>query len=244
MAFIRGLFHVLAAASLLLFVAAVALWVRGQWTMDHFWLIHGDEGSELIRSSEGRLTVRHTRPNTRRMLTLPRRVSHWSCAVGSQLPPKPSRSHWQWRFLTYEGLGAATPAELAAARSAKQQAEATLMRMRSAFRRRIDRRDPAAVAAYTQQQAALQRAEQALGRAEEVLYGSGYWEWTFPAWLAAAVTAAPPALWLAAWRRRRRIRRQGRCPDCGYDLRASRERCPECGRPTGTPAPAAPAAAS
>lgn len=235
----RALFHFVSAVSVLLFVATLVLWVRGRRTMDHFWLIHGDEGSELIRSSQGRFTLRHTRPNGRSRITLPRRVSHWACAVGSQLPPKKSPGHWQWRFLTYEGVGAATPAEITAARNAKQQAEATLTQLRTRIEQPIDPRDSAAVAAFYQRRVAAMQAERALFAADRVLSGSNYWEWTFPAWLAALVLAAPPALWLAGWQRRRRIRREGRCPNCGYDLRASGERCPECGRLTGArPAPA------
>ena len=242
----RAFFTFVAGVSLALFVATLVLWVRGRRTMDHFWLIHGDEGSELIRSASGRITVRHNRPNARERITFPRRVSHWSCAVGSQLPPAPSRLHWEWRFLTYEGLPPPTPAERRAAYAAIENAKAVRASMGIAEELaeasyRFGRRAPATpMPALTQvQQMQLYTAESAARMARSVLEGSSYWEWTFPAWLAATVTALPPALWFALWRRRRRILREGRCPDCGYDLRASPERCPECGRETGSPAPGA-----
>ncbi|HEY2584686.1 MAG TPA: hypothetical protein VGI81_02850 [Tepidisphaeraceae bacterium] len=63
---------------------------------------------------------------------------------------------------------------------------------------------------------------------------------TLPYSRAAVATAILPALWLAAWLRRRALLRRRRfenlCRTCGYDLRASRERCPECGTPI-TPKP-------
>jgi hypothetical protein len=50
-----------------------------------------------------------------------------------------------------------------------------------------------------------------------------------PAWLLAILSAIAPVLQIRAAQTRRRQRRAGLCPACGYDLRASPERCPECG---------------
>jgi hypothetical protein len=57
--------------------------------------------------------------------------------------------------------------------------------------------------------------------------------WTrviFPAWLAATLFASLPITRLVMSIRRRTRTREGLCPACGYDLRATPGRCPECGR--------------
>ena len=51
----------------------------------------------------------------------------------------------------------------------------------------------------------------------------------FPLWLPTLLLALLPLARLVRLVRRRH--KPGLCPDCGYDLRASKDRCPECGRP-------------
>ncbi len=45
----------------------------------------------------------------------------------------------------------------------------------------------------------------------------------------ALLFAVPPSIVFWRWGRRRAKSREGLCPTCGYDLRATPNRCPECG---------------
>ena len=62
--------------------------------------------------------------------------------------------------------------------------------------------------------------------------GEGLLEVTIPHW-----AVILPLLFIGIipffkiWRRRKRRATVGYCAQCGYDLRASKDRCPECGRP-------------
>jgi hypothetical protein len=54
-----------------------------------------------------------------------------------------------------------------------------------------------------------------------------------PYWFVMAITALlPAAIAIGKWNRSRAVI-AGRCPTCGYDLRATPRRCPECGTVVG-----------
>jgi hypothetical protein len=65
-----------------------------------------------------------------------------------------------------------------------------------------------------------------------------YKSWIVPKWFALLAAAFPVCGLMGVRLTRRFRRRRGRCPVCGYDLRATPDRCPECG--TIAPAPSAP----
>jgi hypothetical protein len=240
---IRWILNVVSIVSLLLLVAVLGLWVRGYWATDHFWLVFRDGGGDMVRSSRGRLTVRHVVPNAR-TIPAPKRISHWSCPPESQLPPKPSPLHWEKAFLVYEGTPGATKQELATARLALKEAEAGQLVPKETPPAdpeppAVNPSDPQEMRWYINWLATRnrgiteqQRLRMKRDSAWDVLNGTYYHEWTFPAWLAAGVLAILPCanLFVPAYRRRMR-RRRGQCAGCGYDVRASKDRCPECGRP-------------
>lgn len=55
-----------------------------------------------------------------------------------------------------------------------------------------------------------------------------------PDWFLVAMTGVMAIVWAIRRRRRRLYAQKGFCIQCGYDLRASKDRCPECGTPITT----------
>lgn len=61
------------------------------------------------------------------------------------------------------------------------------------------------------------------------LTAAHFWVLTIPLWFVTAISATPLLIWSSSRVTRRRRRKAGLCPSCGYDLRATPNRCPECG---------------
>jgi hypothetical protein len=69
---------------------------------------------------------------------------------------------------------------------------------------------------------------------EHPVLGDSEWWIDVPYWLATSVLMPLPLFRAYLLIRRWRRTRVGRCVNCGYDVRANKERCPECATPTGT----------
>jgi hypothetical protein len=79
-------------------------------------------------------------------------------------------------------------------------------------------------------------------RSEWPAVAKTYLKLTFivPYWPLAAMFGLAPTIWICRYVVRRSHRRSGRCPSCGYDLRATPDRCPECGAAVVRSGPAIP----
>ena len=60
-------------------------------------------------------------------------------------------------------------------------------------------------------------------------YGEASHRVDIPFWLPCLLLAVAPTFWFFGLLKRRKHGKQGLCPTCGYDLRATPDRCPECG---------------
>ena len=68
-----------------------------------------------------------------------------------------------------------------------------------------------------------------LARVRDRVHSRGMVIVTVPLWAVVAASAVLPSMRIGGHLRRRRRTACGRCPACGYDLRATPHRCPECG---------------
>jgi hypothetical protein len=209
----RTLGHVSAALSLLLAVAAAALWVRGRWVGDAFeWGGHRFDPEyrhvswhRILYSGRGGLAVAwygyderfRSAEGLRR--TFPRPDPFTYRDRGSVAPPedyRPAYARHAWGALGFYVRVKTDPPER--------------FTIHGSFAARPE--DAELVRVYHQRYVGV------------------------PCWAVVAGFGAWPVLRLRSTLRRRRRTRSAvgarPCPRCGYDLRATPDRCPECGAVT------------
>lgn len=211
----RLLLNTLTVLSLLLFVAAAGLWVRGYWVSDS-WKESGEGGDLTIWSEAGRVFVEQAGGE---------RPLADSDLAG--LPPRMRemvvRAHMSRRRLRERSISS-RPADRASTvtEQLRQQAASDPATIRdwhlfgfhwfvSDGETEVTRSAPLEVSVITT---------------------SSIWQIGIPLWSVAVVFSLLPlahARSTIRTRQQRRRQREGKCRACGYDLRASPERCPECG---------------
>jgi hypothetical protein len=180
----RHLFTLFAAASLLLFAAVCALWIRSYSLSDQVTSRRPD-GQRSLRTNQGYLVLNLLLADHSNQP-----ASYFGLSYQHDIP-QPASTALLWPLFIYPDPGAKV-----------------VHWERGGFvwycRRRSD--------------------------------GVRYVTAVAPFWGLAFLAAAPPLGWMAllfrSRARRRRQKRSGLCPACGYDLRATPDVCPECGTRT------------
>ncbi len=168
----RWFLNILAIFSLLLFVAALALWVRSYWQNELF-EYGNSRGSTFLWTSCGQLRLEHNVPLSGVELTTPFEFHYWVDKPAVKFERVPGTNVYFWNVFGFS----------------------------------------------------LVTGER---------WGDYHYALFVPFWFVAVLSAVLTLWGTYHWRRVRRQYRQqaGLCVNCGYDLRASKDRCPECGTPT------------
>jgi hypothetical protein len=250
----RRLLNLLTFVSLLLCLASCVLWVRGRWTIDI--VAHRGERLLQIVAGEGRLFVQRTAFTTRAARGGPEQegpvplpgaaaqrppLTQYTETPGSYLDWVSRRARpkiWRWAEDPAPGWRwTAAPAQVSARPRAGEGVRGWLVEPRTlpAPGTRAAVFPGSGRFAWKTGGSTSVRFDPGTGAARTEVTEQWLTGWTawVPLWLIVALAAALPAGRLVAWgarrRRERRLRREVRCPACGYDLRATPDKCPECG---------------
>ena len=221
-------------------VAMVALCVRSYRIADTLFFTKVD-GFEQLSSMNGKLLIHHGRPESGIGGRL-KRVSHRAERVRSLPPrlwPDQPRDH-EWMLVGFTNVPPPSPQILVTATNTLHAWRAMDgMQQERAIQPQYELYSKSGEPWVSMPAPELKhmlidehddQLQQDVRRASAATMVPSYVDVVVPQWLLVLLTLTPPAFRLGVTQRRRRNRlRQGRCLQCGYDLRATPDRCPECG---------------